>query len=159
MTSKDQSVESLKAFKIDNATVGITWKLPKYFNQSCYSHIVLNWWTALSNSSYEEKHLELDKTQISLSGLDQDLTYYVQVNLIAPLNVQVYGHTLRFNLAELEYGSFPPKLESDLEKKNSDSTFSAVPKPIVIVIISLVLVFICIILVVCVVKWRKPFKT
>ena len=151
---KDQPVASLNAFKIDNATVGITWRLPDYFNQSCYDHISLLWWTNLSDSSYEEKHLALEKTQVSLAGLEDELTYYVQVNLIAPLNVQVYGHTLTFNLAELDYGTFPT-IESD-SKNNADSaTYSALPSPLVLVILSLVLVFICIILVVCLVKWRQ----
>jgi len=80
---KDQPVASLNAFKIDNATVGITWTLPEFFNRSCYEHISLLWWTNLTDSSYEEKHLTLEKTQVTLAGLEEDLTYYVQVNLIA----------------------------------------------------------------------------
>jgi len=149
---KDQPVASLNAFKIDNETVGITWTLPEYFNRSCYDHISLLWCTNLSDSSYEEQHLPLEKTQVALKDLEEDLTYYVQVNLIAPLNVQVYGHTLTVNLAELEFGSFP-EIESD--SKNLDATYSATPSPFVLVIISLVVVFICIILAVCIVKWRQ----
>ena len=80
------------------------------------------------------------------------MTYYVQVNLIAPLNVQVYGHTLTFNLLELEYGSFP---EIEPDANISDTKYSATPKPFVLVIISLIVVFICIILAVCIVKWRQ----
>merc|ERR1712241_144299 len=155
---KDQPVESLNAFKIDNATVGITWTLPEHFNKSCYEHISLLWWTNLSDSSYEEKHLPLEKTQVTLAGLEDDLVYYVQVNLISPLDVQVYGHTLTFNLAELEYGTFP-KSESKTKSVDLDTvTYSSTPSPFVLVIISLVLVFICIILVVCIVKWRQKYS-
>jgi len=139
---KDQPVSDLKAFKIDNSTVGITWTLPKYFNRSCYDHISLLWWTDLSNSSFEDKNLLLEKTQVTLSGLEEDLTYYVQVNLIAHLKVKVYGHTLAFNLLDLEYGSFP-KIESD---EQNDVKYSSTPDTMVLVIISLVVVFVCIIL-------------
>ena len=72
---KDQSIAHLKAFKIDNATVGIFWNVPKYFNMSCYQNISLLWWTNLSDSSYEEKHLPLEQRQVTLTGWFKNLIF------------------------------------------------------------------------------------
>lgn len=148
---KDQSVSDLKAFKLDNDTAGITWSLPDYFNSSCYEHLAMTWWSNATESSFSEMQLPLDKVQIKLSGLDPELTYYVQVNLIAPLNVQIYGHTLKFSLEDLPYGQL---LEED-SNGNPVQSWSDKPSTLVVVIITLVLIFISIVLVVCCVKWRQ----
>ena len=53
---------------LPDAVPSIFPNLPEHFNKSCYEHISLLWWTNLSDSSYEEKHLPLEKTQVTLAG-------------------------------------------------------------------------------------------
>ena len=161
---KDQSVANLKVFKTDNDTIGITWDLPDLFNKSCYEHIgnkfvnfisllsknyvtfsALTWWTNATESSFSEMQLPLDQVHMQLSGIEDDLTYFIQVNLVAPLNVLVYGHTLKFNLLDLPFGSL------ELEKPS----YPATPSTLLIIILVAVGVAILMILVLCICKWMQ----
>lgn len=145
---KDQPVEELQAFKLDNKTVGITWNLPPSYNQSCYEYLALTWWSNATDSSFSEMKLQLEQTKVKLSGLSPNLTYFVQVNLIAPLNLQVYGHTLKFNLPSLSFGQFPQVSETSGADQEA-----FIMQPLVIVVISVVTVLISILLVLCFFKW------
>ena len=159
---RDKPVEDLNAFKIGNESVGIMWTLPEHYNQSCYEHISLTWWTNATDSSYSDMQLPLDQTQVKLSGLESELTYYVQVNLVAPLNVLAYGHTLKFSLRNLKEGSFPEDDKGDNFDQVMDPLTNPLENPLVIVIISVSLVVLCVVLVWIVIKYRqkqsnKPF--
>ena len=77
----------------------------KYFfllsglNHSCYEHIAFIWWTDNETSSFNEMKIpNLDQKSVQLKGLEPDLKYYIQIDLIAPQNIQMYSTTKSFNL-------------------------------------------------------------
>ena len=89
--------------------------------------------------------LPLDQVHMQLSGIEDDLTYFIQVNLVAPLNVLVYGHTLKFNLPDLPFGSL------ELEKPS----YPATPSTLLVIILAATGVAILMVLVLCICKWMQ----
>lgn len=109
----DQPMAIAGLYKADNSTATVAWQLPPDLNQSCFDHIALVWWTNSSETStFSEMTFSLDDRQGDLTGLTSDHGYYVQVNLVAPLNVHVYGHTRSFTINQLPFRS-PDVLASD----------------------------------------------
>lgn len=81
---------------IDNTTVRVSWDSP-HVNLSCYKSLVLAWWTNESDSAFRQVRLPLTASSGVIDSLDGDgVGYYVQVNLIGPLNVVIYGETRSF---------------------------------------------------------------
>ena len=93
--------------------------------------------------------LPLNQVHMQLSGLELDLTYYIQVNLVAPNKVLVYGHTFKFNLFDLPYGQL--ELENPIN-------YDATPSTLVIIVLAAVSVAIILILVLCIFKWIQRRK-
>ena len=94
--------------------------------------------------------LPLDQVHMQLSGLEDDLTYYIQVNLVAPQNVLVYGHTLKFNLPDLPFGQ--------LELEKPSDTYQATPSTLVIIILAAAGVAIIMTIGLCTYKWMQQRK-
>lgn len=104
-------------YRLDNSTVLVTWT-DGGLDRSCYSSVALVWWTNVSEAStgtseYSEKLVSLTEKKvpiaISTSSENNLEVYYVQANLVGPLNVQVYGETRSFIAAEL---SSQPEISS-----------------------------------------------
>ena len=99
-------------YRLDNDTVGVTWVLPEDVNISCFDHVALVWWTNSSEGRFQELKLGLEAKIAELPDVEDSLTYYVQVNLVAPFNVLVYGRTRKFVIGDLSIGLPPDQLDS-----------------------------------------------
>ncbi len=99
-------------YRVDNITASVKWRLPEDVNKTCYSHVAIVYWTNASEGHFWEEEVDLDEAEVELTGLDPGLAYYVQVNLVAPFNILVYGSTKKFVLDDL---TAEPEDESGLD--------------------------------------------
>lgn len=79
----------------------VAWVLPSALNRSCFEAVSLSWWSNASDSEFMERRLSLADTTAVIDGLSADLGYYLQANLVAPLNVFHYGDTRAFTLHQV----------------------------------------------------------
>ena len=156
-------------YRLDNATVQVTWS-DNGLDRHCYSSVSLVWWTNVSEAStgtseYSEKSVSLSdkKVLIGVSALPEQTleVYYVQANLVGPLNVQVYGETRSFVAAEL---TGPPEVSSGLSDAGSDGENDPLllrsgypPTTVIIIIVIAVIVAVAAVITVGLFVYRRKY--
>ena len=100
------------------------------------------WWTNETQSNYHERSLPLSDRSAVISDLALGTGYYIQINLVAPLNVQVYGETRSFTLDQILSQPSQP-----LESTHSQSADALLPLTLLLGVLGVLVLLILLIVI------------